>query len=194
MRMRKGSFLISMVGILLLGGSALLVPAGAVLQKPTAVSLGDVASVSGTEVMVPLYFTPNAQESRAGRLSASIGFETQSVRFLRAEKGIVLETSRGTFAVKEETDAGNAAQAVLRVEITAGDGEGLREGVLLFLTFTIKPEASSGTTVTLPVQKIEISSLETPARAIEPVTTKNGTIQIIRPEEVPYTSCFFFTH
>jgi len=174
----------------MLAGSVPAGPARAALQNQAVVSLGDVASIPGTEVMVPFYFTPRSTEDRTGHLKASIGFENQSVRFLRAEKGIVLETTRGTFTANEETGAGSPTQSVLEVEITAGDGERLREGVLLFLTFTIKPEASTGTIVTLPVQQVETSSGE----ASEPVTAKNGTIQIIRPEEVPYSSCFFFTH
>ena len=190
-RMRKGTFLF---GILLIWGGALLASVLAASQKPTAVSLGDVSSLPDTQVMVPLYFTPNPPETKAGRLSATIRFENQRVRFLRAEKGIVLESIQGTVAVKEESDTGNAQQSVLRMEIAAGGEERLREGVLLFLTFAIKADAPAGTTVTLQLQDLQAGSLEAPARAIEPLAAKNGTIQVIKPEEVPYTSCFFFTH
>ena len=182
------------MGVLLIWGGALLASALEALQNPPAVSLGAVSGLPNTQVMVPLYFTPNSPETKVGRLNATIRFENQAARFLRAEKGIILETTQGTFAAREESDPGNAQQSVLHVEIAAGGEERLREGVLLFLMFSIKADASAGTTVALQLQDLQASNGETPAQAIEPVTTKNGTIQVIKPEEVPFISCFFFTH
>jgi len=181
--------------LLLLWGCALVVTAFAAPQDRTAVSLGDVAtSVPNTQVSVPLSFAPNPPHVRVGRLRATIRFENQVVSFLKAEKGITLESERGGLEVKQESDSKNAKESILRVEVSRGGGEFLREGVLAFLVFSIKEDAPVGTTVTLQLQDLEASSLDTPAHAIEPLAAKDGTIQMINQEEAPYTNCFFFTH
>ena len=189
--MRKGTFLF---GILLIWGGALLASALAASQKPTAVSLGDVSSLPDTQVMVPLYFTPNPPETKAGRLSATIRFENQAVTFLKADKGIILESLLGRLEVKQEGDSENPPGAILRVEISSDGKEHLREGILALLMFSINEDAPAGTKVALQLRDLKADSLDSPTQAIEPLAAKDGSIQVIRPEDTPYVSCFFFTH
>jgi hypothetical protein len=158
------------------------------------VSLGQVASLPGTEVLAPVYFTPSNPQVQVGRLSATVHFENKSVSFLRAEKGIQLDSTKGSFEVKTDEDAKNAGQSILHLQVSAGAGEHFRDGLLIFLRFAIKSDAPEGATITLKLGDIDARDVETPPRPVTPLESKNGTIQVMKPDDVPYTACFFFSH
>jgi hypothetical protein len=146
-------------------------------------------------VSVPLFFTPpSSPDAGAGRLKATIRFEKQAVTFLKADKGIILESLMGRLEVKQESDSENPQGAILRIEISSDGKEHLREGILSLLVFSINEDAPAGTKVALQLRDLEADSLDAPTRKIEPLAAKDGSIQVIRPEETPYVNCFFFTH
>ena len=181
-------------GLGLFWGCVLVVPPAA-SQKPASVSLGDVSSLPNSQVSVPLYFTPpSSPDVSVGRLRATIRFENQAVTFLKADKGIILESMLGRLEVKQEGDSENPQGAILRVEISSDGKEHLREGILALLMFSINEDAPAGTKVALQLRDLKADSLDSPTQAIEPLAAKDGSIQVIRPEETPYVSCFFFTH
>ena len=158
------------------------------------VSLGQVAGLPDTEVLAPVYFTPSSPQVRVGRISATVHFENKSVSFVRAEKGIQLDSTNGTFEVKADEDAKNAGQSILHLKVSAGAGERFRDGLLIFLRFAIKSNAPAAATITLQLRDVDASDVETPPRPVTPLVAKNGTIQVMKPEDVPYTACFFFSH
>jgi cohesin domain-containing protein len=158
------------------------------------VSLGQVASLPGTEVLAPVYFTPSSPQVRVGGISATIRFENKSVSFVRAEKGIQLDSTNGTFEVKVDEDPKNTGQSILHLQVTAGAGERFRDGLLIFLRFAIKSDAPAGATITLKLGDVDARDVETPPRPVTPLAAKNGTIQVDKPDDVPYTACFFFSH
>ena len=157
-------------------------------------SLGQVAGLPGTEVLAPVYFTPSSPQVKVGRISATIHFENKSVSFLRAEKGIQLDSTNGTFEVKAEEDTKNAGQSILHLQVSAGPGERFRDGLLIFLRFAIKADAPARATINLNLGDVDARDMETPPRPVTPVSAKNGTIQVDKPDDVPYTACFFFSH
>ena len=182
------------VGLLLVWGGLLSASAVAAPDNATSVTLGDVAGLPKTQVMVPLYLTPNPPTKKVGRISGTITFENKGVTFLKAEKGIILQGVNGTFDVRIQEDPKNAGLSLINFEISSGSGERLREGVLLFLTFSIKGDASPDVDIPLKLQDVKLTDGEDPPHPVQPLTSKNGTIDVIVPEEVPYTSCFFFSH
>ena len=93
--------------------------------------------------------------------------------------------------MKAEDDPKYVKELLLHLEVVSESGEErLREGVLLYLTFAIKTEASSGAKVVLA----EAGGPATSGGTMKALVEKDGMIEVIQPEEVPYTSCFFFTH
>ena len=188
---RRGIFLFE---VLLICVWAPVASAIAAPENATSVSLGDVAGLPATQVMVPLYFTPGTPQTKVSRISATVRFENKAASFMKADKGILLDSAHGTFTVKVENDPAHSDQSILHLELSSGGGERFREGVLLFLTFAIKKDAPPGPKVTLYLQNLQVSNVDTPAHAVEPSEAKNGTIQVSKPEEVPYTACFFFSH
>lgn len=187
--MRIGIFFIA-----LLSWAAGLNGWAAAAPEQGTVSLGQVASLPGTEVLAPVYFTPSSPQVKVGRISATIHFENKSVSFVRAEKGIQLDSTNGTFEVKAEEDTKNAGQSILHLQVTAGAGEHFRDGLLIFLRFAIKSDTPGGATITLRLGDVDASDIETPPRPVTPLGAKNGTIQVDKPDDVPYTACFFFSH
>ncbi len=190
-RIRRGTLVL---GLALLWNGALLRPAVAAPEESATVSLGSVAGLPNAQVMVPLYFTPGPPETRVARLTATVRFENGAVSFVNTVKGIVLDSSNGTLELKAADDPADAKQSLLHLEVSTGEGQRFPEGVLLYLTFNIKPEAPAGTKVTLNWQKPEASSAATSGGATVPLEAKDGTIDVILPEQTPYVACFFFTH
>lgn len=182
--------------IFFLGGAVLGKAAPAAPQKTTLVSLGEVAGGPKSQVIVPVFLTPASPETKVGRVSATITFNSKVVTFVRAEKGFLLEGVNGAFKVDLQKDANNSEQSVLGVDIfTQGENrKPLREGMILSLLIDINEDTPAGTNIPLELGKVVASSLDSPPQPIEPLTSKNGNIEVLKPESVPYVACFFFTH
>ncbi len=82
----------------------------------------------------------------------------------------------------------------MQIEIsTAGEPrKPLREGLILTLVFRINEKANAPETVKLDLQKTSVTTIDT--KPVQPILSKNGTIEIVKPESVPYVGCFFFSH
>lgn len=168
-------------------------PAQAATAEITAISLGAVSAPPRGQVMVPLFLTPGMQ---VGSLSATIRFEKNALAFVRAEKGFLLDSVNATFRAEVTDDASSPGQSVLRLEVSTG-GENrrpLREGLVLSLVFRVEADATPDTTVRLLFDGLSAATPETPPRPVAPLAGREGTVEILRPDAVPYVGCFFFTH
>ena len=162
----------------------------------TEVSLGDVAGPPKGIVMVPVYLSPDPPSREVGKIAATISFKKQGVTFQRAEKGFLLDGVGGKINVEAKNDAKDPDTLVLAMEVvTEGTPrKALREGLVLTLVFQIEEGATPDTKVALAVGNVSATDIAAPPKAIEPVAGKNGAIEIISPDAVPYIACFFFTH
>ena len=164
--------------------------------KATSISLGAVSGGTKSQVMVPLFVTPYPPEKSVGGITASIEYPNKGITFVKAEKSFLQNDVNAVFQVHVEKLPEDPSQSVLKVEI-ATQGEPrkpLNPGLILTLNFRIEADASPGSKVILRVSKAVASDLEKPPKDIQPVAAKNGNIEILAPEAVPYVGCFFFTH
>ena len=162
----------------------------------TRVSLGAVSGVPTTQVMVPVYLTPDPPGRDVGSISAIIGFEPQAVSFVRVEEGFLLDGVNADFEAEVRQDADDPDQSLLHLEVaTQGeDRRALREGLLVSLVFRVNDDAPAGTLVDLVMEQAGAMGIESPPTEIEPVSGQGATIEIISEDAIPYVGCFFFTH
>jgi len=177
-------------------GAEALYSVQAASEDGTRVSLGTVSGPPKGQVMVPLYLTPDPAGIKVGSISAAIGFKGKVVSFVRAEKGFLLDGVNAGFEVELRKDDKDPDKSILQLEVaTEGvERKALREGLILSLIFRIEADAPESTKVALTFEELSAGNLDSPAGAIEPLSGKEGSIEVISPEQVPYVACFFFTH
>ncbi len=181
---------------LFLPGAGLVLAAQQVPPGTTTVTLGAVSSPPQGQVMIPVFLTPGSPDTQVGSFSAAIRFETNSLSFVRAEKGFLLDSVNATFHADVTQDDANPGQALVELEVSTGGEEPrpLREGLVLSLVFRVEPDAQPDTTVTLPIDRISASTPGTPSAPVAPLLGREGTVEILRQDAIPFVSCFFFTH
>ncbi|MBI2816719.1 MAG: hypothetical protein HYX72_07250 [Acidobacteria bacterium] len=162
--------------------------------KATRIALGGVSGGAKSQVMVPVFLTPYPAGTAIGSVTVTIEYPNKGITFLKAEKSFLLDGVNADFQVQNDKDAKDPSKSVIQLEVsTKGEPrKPLREGLILTLIFRIEPDAPAGNTVNLSILKAGAVNLE--SKPIEPLVSKNGSIEILAPEAVPYVSCFFFTH
>jgi hypothetical protein len=162
--------------------------------KATRVALGAVSGAINAQVMVPVFVTPYPSGSSVGSVTATIEYANKGITFVKAEKSFLLDGVNGAFQVQNEKDAKDPAKSVLHLEVaTKGEPrKPLREGLLVTLLFRVEPDAPAGTKVDLTLTSAAATNLA--SKPIQPLVSKNGSIEILKPENTPYVGCFFFTH
>lgn len=161
-------------------------------ENATTIALGSVSGPPKGTVTVPMYLTPNPPSRAVGKISAKIHFENKGITFVRGEKGFLLDGVNGTIRVEEKKQSG---ESVLDLEV-ATQGEprkSLRDGLVMTLVFTIQEDAQPETKIDLKLEQVSATDVSNPPSALE-IAGKDGSIEIISPDSVPYIACFFFTH
>ena len=171
-------------------------PAQSASDGGTRVSLGSVSGVAKTQVMVPLYLTPDPPGMKVGSISATIGFETKAVSFVKVEKGFLLDGVNADFEAEIQQDANSPDKSLLHLEVATQGAErkALREGLIVSLIFRVNDDAPDGTVVDLAIEQVGAKGIDAPPTAIEPLSAEGGTIEVILEDALPYVGCFFFTH
>ena len=184
-----------LLGVLLIGRVPALYAAQDAPPKSTLVSLGAVSGGPKAQVMVPLFLTPVPADRQVGSFSATIEFTNKGITFLKAEKSFLLDGVNGSVKAESEKDPSDPAKSIIHLEVsTSGEPrKALRDGLTLSLVFKIEPDATPGI-VPLDFKNVAAGNLETPPKPITPVISKKGTIEVLKPEAVPYVGCFFFSH
>jgi hypothetical protein len=182
--------------VVLAFGIGVLGPAQTTASKGTRISLGTVSAPPKGEVMAPLYLTPDPSETRVGSISARIRFDSSLFTFVKAEKGFLLDGVGGEVTSSLEKDPKDAGKSSILLEVaTKGEPrKALREGLVLTLVFRIGENAPAGQSFPLTVEEARATDIADPPKAVQPLVSQGGTIEVIRPEEVPYVACFFFSH
>jgi len=168
-------------------------PAQAAPGSATTVTLGAVSSPPKGQVMVPLFLTPGAP---VGSLSALIRFDRGALTFVRAEKGFLLDGASATFRAEVRDDGSTPGQSVIELQVStsAEAPRALREGLVLSLVFRVADSATPESTTSLRIERLTAGSPEAPPKPVAPVVARDGSVEILRQEAVPYVGCFFFTH
>jgi hypothetical protein len=161
----------------------------------TQVSLGNVSGAPKAQVMIPVFLTPVPASTQVGDVAATLTFDGKDVTFVKAEKSFLLDGVGATFEVKA-VPADDSGKAILNLQVaTKGEPRrALREGLILTLVFRINEKANAPETVKVNVENVSANTIDNPAKPIQPLLSKNGTIEVVKPESVPYVGCFFFSH
>lgn len=164
-------------------------------EKATRISLGTVAGAAKSQVMVPVFLTPYPPGASIGGITATIEYSGRGITFVRAEKSFLLDGVNGLARATHVPAPGEADKSSIHLEVvTQGEPrKPLREGLIVTLLFRIEPDAAA-TTAPLQVTETSATDTDTPPRPIKPLASRNGSIEILAPESVPYVGCFFFTH
>jgi cohesin domain-containing protein len=161
-----------------------------------SVSLGAVSGTAKNEVAVPLMLTPQPSDTRIGGIEMTVAYESPYVVYQRTEKGFLLDGVGGVIDAREVKDPDNAkkSRVILKVETKGGSGKSLPDGLILTLIFEVKANAVPKVVVPLKIEKLTVTEAGSGVRALHGSVEKNGSIEVILPEEVPVMPCFFFSH
>ena len=162
--------------------------------KATMLSLGSVSGGQKAQVMLPVFVTPYPAEVGVGNITALIEYPATGMKFVKAEKSFLLDGVNATYKVEPAPDMGNETKSVLKLQVaTKGEPrKALREGLIVTLFFGIDADAKPGK---FPVKlaNVTASSPDGTPKML-PLVTKDGVIEIVPPEGIPYVGCFFFSH
>jgi cohesin domain-containing protein len=161
-----------------------------------SVSLGSVSGTAKNEVAVPLMLAPHPSDTRIGGVEMTVAYESPYVAYQRAEKGFLLDGVGGVIDAREVKDPDNAkkSRVMLKVETKGDSGNTLPDGLILTLIFEVKANAVPKIVVPLKIEKLTVTETGAAARVLHGSVDKNGSIEVILPEEVPVMPCFFFSH
>lgn len=157
------------------------------------ITLGNVSAAAKTNVIVPLMLELESEEVRVGSLSATIGYNANVATFDRAEKGFLLDGVGGKIKATPKVD-GEKSSVHVEVVTEGEPRKPLRKGLILSLIFKINEKAASDTRMPLLLSDAKMISPDAEPKPIEPLKLAAGEIQVLAPENVPFVSCFFFTH
>ncbi len=182
----------------MLSAAALLLALSASVAQAQSngVSLGNVSAGVKSNVIVPLMLDLESEEVRVGRIIATVGYNSNIATFDRAEKGFLLDGVGGKFKATAKVSGENSE---IQVEIlTEGEPrKPLRKGLTLSLIFKINENAELDTKMPLTlsnVQALTLSAGDAEPKPVQPLAVTAGMIEVLSPENVPFVSCFFFTH
>jgi hypothetical protein len=93
-------------------------------------------------------------------------------------------------------DADNPRKSRFRIKVvTSGEPrKSLPDGLVLSLIFEVKGDAVPKTVVPLKIEKLSVTDVDTPPGDLAGSVGRQGSIEVILPEEVPIMPCFFFSH
>lgn len=173
-------------------------------QRPPAdpalprITLGSQTGMPGTNVVVPLYYTP-ARGVELRSLSVEIEWVSQNLQFVRSERGISAEMIGADVASKvtgTEKDAKSLERSRLRVDasvVEENPRRGIPEGLLAYLTFKIST-AAQPFAIELRPKLVSATTIGSLGGKISKAELEAGAVRVELPGLPPSVTCFFFTH
>ena len=164
-----------------------------VLAGGNGLTLGNVAAAAKGKVIVPLLLEIESEDVRVGHISANVGYDADVISFQQSEKGFLLEGVGGKVTVTPKEDGAKSSIAVDIV--TEGEPrKALRKGLVVSLVFKVNEKAAADTKVPLMLSAVKLETPDSEPKSIEPLKLTPGEVAVLSPENVPFVSCFFFTH
>ena len=110
-----------------------------------------------------------------------------------AEKGFLLDGVGGKRTATPKLDG--ARSSVTIDVITEGEPrKSLRKGLVLSLVFKVNEKAVSDTKMPLTLSAVTLATSDAEPKELTALNLTPGEIHVLAPENVPFVSCFFFTH
>ncbi|MBI2820963.1 MAG: hypothetical protein HYX74_01940 [Acidobacteria bacterium] len=183
---------VALAAIMLLAGSRAVASPQESPQEPAAPALdlsSDIQS-RGSEVALTLSLTvPDGVE--IGKVVSEIAYPGSLLVFEEARRGLSAEAVAAEITAEPQTSDTNPEESMLRVTITAKEGEWLPAGMMADLMFKISEQAPEETTIALK-NRVAAWTAEAPPAPVESITGKDGQVQVTA--NPPVFACFFYMH
>lgn len=159
----------------------------------TGISLGNVSAGTKGRVIVPFMLELANEDVRVGHITATVSYDDTVATFQNAEKGFLLDGVGGKITVTPKPDG---AKSTISVDvITEGNPrQPLRKGLVLSLVFKVNEKAKPDTVMPLTLSGVSLATPDTEPKELQSLNLTPGEIHVLAPENVPFVSCFFFTH
>jgi len=162
------------------------------------VAVGEINGNPGSNLMVPLYFTPDPNRPLRS-ITVELDYVSNSLKFQSAATGTAVEQAGATLnaTLTDGTpNEQNVTRSKLRIEVNVPEaqaGRGIPEGLLSFLLFRVNPDARPFA-IRLNTSVVSAQTAQTPPQTVANVGTIPGLVVVDQGDLLPEATCFFFTH
>jgi len=162
------------------------------------VAIGEINGTPGSNLMVPLYFTPDPRNP-VRSLTVEIEYVSNSLKFQRAAAGLAVEqvgADLSSMLTDGTPDARNVTRSKLRISVAIPEREpsrGIPDGLLSFLMFRVSPDARPFA-IRLNTSVVSAETAQNPPQRLANVSTLPGLVVVEQGDMLPEATCFFFTH
>jgi len=162
------------------------------------VAIGEINGNPGTNLMVPLYFTPDPNRP-VRSITIEIEYVSNSLKFQRAAAGLAVEQVGADISstlTDGTPDARNVTRSKLRIAVAVPQSQpprGIPDGLLSFLMFRVSPDARPFA-IRLNTSVVSAETTQNPPQRIANVSTLPGLVVVEQGDMLPEATCFFFTH
>ena len=162
------------------------------------VAVGEINGNPGSNLMVPLYFTPDPNRPLRS-ITVELDYVSNSLKFQNAATGTAVEQAGATLNATLSDgapDQNNVTRSKLRisVEIPEGQaGKSIPDGLLSFLMFRVSNEAKAFA-IRLNTSVVSAQTAQTPSQSVADAGALPGMVVVEQGDLLPESTCFFFSH
>jgi hypothetical protein len=162
------------------------------------VAVGEINGNPGSNLMVPLYFTPDPNRPLRS-ITVELDYVSNSLKFQSAATGTAVEQAGAAMkaTLTDGTpDPNNVMRSKLRIDIEIPEGQAgksIPDGLLSFLMFRVSNEAKAFA-IRLNTSVVSAQTAQTPSQTVADVGTLPGMVVVEQGDLLPEQTCFFFSH
>ena len=162
------------------------------------VAVGEINGNPGSNLMVPLYFTPDPNRPLRS-ITIELDYVSNSLKFQSAASGTAVEQAGATLTATLADGAPNpqnVTRSKLRIAVSIPEsqaGKSIPDGLLSFLLFRVTTEARAFA-IRLNTTVVSAQTAQTPPQTVANVSTLPGLVVVEQGDLLPEATCFFFTH
>ena len=162
------------------------------------VAVGEINGNPGSNLMVPLYFTPDPKRPLRS-ITVELDYVSNSLKFQNAATGTAVEQAGATVKATltdGKPDQNNVTRSKLRIDVQIPEGQSgksIPDGLLSFLLFRVSNEAKAFA-IRLNTNVVSAQTAQTPSQTVADVGTLPGMVVVEQGDLLPEATCFFFTH
>lgn len=162
------------------------------------VAVGEINGNPGSNLMVPLYFTPDPKRPLRS-LTVELDYVSNSLKFQSAATGTAVEQAG---AIMKATltdgmpDQNKVTRSKLRIEVQIPEGQAgksIPDGLLSFLMFRVANEAKAFA-IRLSTNVVSAQTAQTPSQTVADAGALPGLVVVEIGDMLPEATCFFFSH
>ena len=162
------------------------------------VAVGEINGNPGSNLMVPLYFTPDPNRPLRS-ITVELDYVSNSLKFQNAATGTAVEQAGASMKATLTDgmpDQNNVTRSKLRIDVQIPEGQAgksIPDGLISFLMFRVSNEAKAFA-IRLNTTVVSAQTSQTPSQTVADVGTLPGLVVVEQGDMLPEQTCFFFTH